>query len=250
MRPRWPRRHAAGAAVILARDRPFDGAFHFIFQPAEEGGAGAQRMIDDGLFERLPVDAVYGIHNWPELPVGTFAVHPGPIMGSSLKFTITVAGKGCHAASPHLGIDPVPILCDIVQAFQTLVARRCSAADSVVISITQLGAGAQGASARVEFDPSYPATVNSEAEEKLCSHVMKRLIGNGNVINNLPVRLTVEDFGFMLVVKPGAYALLGAGKTVGEPGLHHPAYDFNDDVIPPGIRYWLALVQETLKEGA
>jgi amidohydrolase len=277
-----------GAATVLARETGFDGRVVLIFQPAEEGGAGAQRMINEGLFERYPVDAVFALHNWPDLPQGHFAVRPGPIMGSSLRFRVTVQGRGAHAATPHHGIDPVPVVCSIVQSFQTLVARECSATDAVVISVTQLGGGtaanavpgtawlagtarfsrpkveaqvreamlrcaqgiaqAHGATARLEIEGGYPATINSAKEAKACASVMRELVGGDRVIEDLPVCLTTEDFGYMLAARPGVYALLGAGRHTGEPGLHHPAFDFNDDILPIGIDYWVRLARSLLNK--
>lgn len=280
-----------GAAERLASEGGFDGRLVFIFQPAEEGGRGAQAMIDDGLFERFPVDSVHALHNWPALPLGQFAVRSGPIMGSSLRFRIEVHGRGTHAATPHLGIDPVPPLCAIVLALQAVVARECHTDSSLALSVTRLGAGeavnavpasawlegtarfgdpavqaqveaalhrvpqgiaeAHGAAAFVQVRAGYPATVNTPEETARCAAVMQSLVGADRVAQDLQTVLTTEDFGHMLAVKPGCYALLGTGPAGGEqeppaPGLHSPAYDFNDQVLPLGVAYWCALARALL----
>jgi amidohydrolase len=277
-----------GAATDLAQRRCFDGTVHFIFQPAEEGGAGALRMIDDGLFERFKTDAVYSLHNWPDLPVGVFAVQPGAIMGASLKFRVVVKGKGGHAGRPHATIDPIPILCSTVQSLQTLVARRSDPAEPFVVSVTQIGGGeatnvipdevwfsgtarfantglratvkevirdlvqqgaqAQGAYAEVAFVDGYPATVNTLEEAHISQKVMASVVGEQNIVKSMPVVLGVEDFSYMLQVKPGAYGLLGIGTPEGWPKLHQSSYDFNDDALPIGIQYWTTLARTVLNE--
>jgi len=242
------------AARHLAQHRRFDGRVHFIFQPAEEGGAGARRMIEDGLFDRFPMEAVFGMHNWPGLPVGTFALSPGPVMASSNEFRIVIQGKGGHAAMPHNAIDPVLVACQMVQAFQTIVSRNLKPIDAGVISVTMLHAGhasnviadscelqgtvrtftldvldqietrmrevaqhtcaAFGARCEFHFERNYPPTVNAEREVAFARQVMAQIVGEANVRQQEPT-MGAEDFAFMLQAKPGAYAFIGNGD-----GLH------------------------------
>lgn len=285
------------AAQHLARERDFDGTVYLIFQPAEEGGGGAREMIRDGLFERFPMDAVFGLHNWPGYPVGSFAVSAGPVMASSNEFRIVVHGKGGHAALPHTGIDPVPVACQLVQAFQTILTRNKKPVDAGVISVTMLHAGeatnvvpdqcemrgtvrtftlevldlieqrmrdmtqhtcaAFGASATFEFHRNYPPTVNSPAEADFARQVMRRLVGEAQVLAQEPT-MGAEDFAYMLQAKPGAYVFLGngdgahraayagSGHDAGPCTLHNPRYDFNDALIPLGGTYWVELAKDWL----
>jgi amidohydrolase len=238
------------AAQHLARYRNFDGTVYLIFQPAEESGGGAREMIKDGLFEKFPMDAVFGMHNWPGLRFGTFAVSPGPVMASSSEFKITVRGKGAHAAMPHNGIDPVPIACQLVQAFQTIISRNKKPIEAGVISVTMIHAGqatnvipdscelqgtvrtftldlidmieqrmklltehtcaAFGASCEFEFVRKYPPTINSEAEASFARKVMASMVGEDAVIGQEPT-MSAEDFSYMLLEKPGAYCFIGSG---------------------------------------
>jgi len=240
-----------GAARYLAQTRPFDGTVVLIFQPAEEGGAGAQRMIDDGLFERFPCDAVFGMHNWPGLKVGEFAVTPGPMMASSNEFEIRVVGRGTHAALPHLGVDPVFVAVQIAQGLQGIVTRAKKPIDAAVLSITMIHAGdatnvvpdvatmagtvrtfsdavtaqveermkriaqltaeAHGAEAHVDFKWNYPPTVNHAAEAEFAATVMDEIVGSDNVKRNYEPTLGSEDFAYMLKVKRGAYVFIGNG---------------------------------------
>jgi amidohydrolase len=242
------------AAQHLAQHRNFDGTVYLIFQPAEEGGAGARAMIDDGLFTQFPMQAVYGMHNWPGMPVGSFALSPGPVMASSNVFSITIRGKGCHAAMPHLGIDPIPIAASLVQAFQTIVSRHTKPVDAAVVSVTMFNAGeadnvipdhctlrgtvrtfntevldmveqrmrtmaeglcaAQGAHCEFNFTRKYPPTVNHAAETAIARSVMASMVGDAQVLAQEPT-MGAEDFSFMLQTKPGAYAFIGNGD-----GLH------------------------------
>jgi len=242
-----------GAARHLAQHRDFDGIVHFIFQPAEEGnGAGARAMIKDGLFEKFPCDAVYGLHNWPGLPQGSFAVRPGPLLASNNDFRITVNGKGSHAAMPHLGNDPLFAATQIVGALQSVVSRNKKPIDTAVLSVTQFHGGTVsnvipdnvwiGGTVRTfstevldlvesrmaqiaksiawafdctvdfEFSRNYPATVNSPAETATALEIMRDLIGADNVDDNIEPTMGAEDFAFMLQEKPGCYALLGNGN--------------------------------------
>jgi hippurate hydrolase len=238
------------AAQHFAKNRNFDGTVYVIFQPAEEGGGGAREMIKDGLFEKFPMEAVFGMHNWPGSQVGQFAVSPGPVMASTAEFKIVIRGKGSHAAMPHLGIDPVPIACQVVQAFQNIISRNVKPIDAGVISVTMIHAGEatnvvpdscelQGTvrtfreevqvliekrmqqvaehvcaahEARCEFEyvRNYPATVNSEAEAEFARQVMVSIVGEHNVQVQEPT-MGAEDFAFMLQAKPGAYCFIANG---------------------------------------
>ncbi|HXF46276.1 MAG TPA: M20 aminoacylase family protein, partial [Burkholderiaceae bacterium] len=240
-----------GAARYLAQTKPFDGTVVLIFQPAEEGGAGAQRMIDDGLFERFPCDAVFGMHNWPGMPVGRFGVAFGAAMASSNEFSIRVEGRGAHAALPHLGVDPVFVAVQIAQGLQGIVTRSRKPIDAAVLSITQIHAGdavnvipeyatlagtvrtfsddvtrlieermraiaqltaqAHGASATVQFQWNYPPTVNHRAQAEFAAGVMDEIVGPENVVRDLEPTMGAEDFAFMLKARPGAYLFIGNG---------------------------------------
>lgn len=238
------------AARHFSQNRDFDGTVYLIFQPAEEGGGGAREMIKDGLFEKFSMEAVFGMHNWPGAPVGTFAVSPGPVMASSNEFKITIRGKGGHAAMPHTGIDPVPVACQMVQGFQTIISRNKKPVDAGVISVTMIHAGEatnvvpdfcelQGTvrtfsievldliekrmrevaehtcaafEARCEFHftRNYPPTVNSAAEADFARQVMKDIVGADNVLAQEPT-MGAEDFAYMLQAKPGAYCFISNG---------------------------------------
>jgi amidohydrolase len=246
------------AAQHLAQQRNFDGTVYLIFQPAEEGGGGAREMIKDGLFERFPMDAVYGMHNWPGMAVGSFAVSAGPVMASSNEFKITIKGKGGHAALPHDTLDPVPVACQLVQAFQTIISRNKKPVDAGVISVTMIHAGeatnvvpnscelqgtvrtfshavldmieqhmqqmaehtcaASGLSCDFEFVRNYPPTINSAAEAELAAQVMADIVGAQQVLAQEPT-MGAEDFAYMLQAKPGAYVFIGNGD-----GSHRAAY--------------------------
>ncbi|MBE7366291.1 M20 aminoacylase family protein [Ramlibacter pallidus] len=238
------------AARHFAKNRNFDGTVYLIFQPAEEGGGGAREMIKDGLFEQFPMEAVFGMHNWPGGAVGTFAVSPGPVMASTAEFKLTIRGKGGHGAMPHLGIDPVPVACQVVQAFQTIVSRNTKPIDAAVISVTMIHAGeatnvipdscelqgtvrtfstevqdmiarrmqqvaehtcaAHEARCEFEFHRNYPPTVNSKAEAEFARGVMASIVGEQNVREQEPT-MGAEDFAFMLEAKPGAYCFISNG---------------------------------------
>ena len=239
------------AAKYLAETRPFDGTVNLIFQPAEEGGAGARKMIDDGLFEKFPCDAVFGMHNWPEFKVGQFGTTPGPMMASGNRFEITVTGRGAHAAMPHLGVDPVFVAVQIVQGLQGIITRNKKPIDSAVLSITiikagdainvvpdtafisggvrtfdpavtdlieermrriaQLTAEAHGASAHVTFERYYPATVNDAEQAAFAAGVAEKMVGAGNVFASCEPTMGSEDFSYMLQVRPGAYIFICNG---------------------------------------
>lgn len=273
-----------GAARVLKALPQLPGTVHFVFQPGEEGGAGARKMIDDGLFEHYPTEAVFGMHNWPGLPAGHFGLRTGPIMAAGSRFKITVKGKGAHAAQPHLGLDPIPLACSMVLQCQTIAARHKDPVDPAVVSVCMFHAGdtdnvipdsaqlrgtirtlssalqqklqrdiqtmceglagAYGAQVEVTFFQYYPATINTPAETALCEAVVRETFGGERLHSGIAPNMTSEDFGFMLEERPGAYVLIGnAPVGAAAPALHHPKYDFNDDIIPAGVRYWVALAQ-------
>ena len=238
------------AAQHFAKNRHFDGTVYLIFQPAEEGGGGAREMIEDGLFKQFPMEAVFGMHNWPGMGVGQFAVSGGPVMASTAEFKIVVRGKGSHAAMPHNGIDPVPIACQMVQGFQHIISRNKKPIEAGVISVTMIHAGeatnvvpdscelqgtvrtftvelqdeierrmkqvaehicaAHEAQCSFEFQRNYPPTINSAAEAEFARGVMASIVGEANVLEQEPT-MGAEDFAFMLQAKPGAYCFIGNG---------------------------------------
>ena len=264
----------------------FDGTVYFIFQPAEESEGGAKVMIDEGLFTQFPMDTVFGLHNWPGIAVGEMAVMPGPVMAGTCSFEISVHGHGCHAAMPHQGVDTLLVASQLVLALQTVVARNLHPCESAVVSVTQIHGGeawnvipddavlrgtirsfkpdvqslieqsierlcagiasAFGAHITARFDQRYPPTVNSAAETELCRHAATALLGADKVRQNELPSMGAEDFAFMLQEKPGCYVWLGNGPGTGGCSLHNPHYDFNDAVLPLGIRYWVKLVETTL----
>lgn len=240
-----------GAAQHFAKHRDFEGTVYLIFQPAEEGGGGARVMIEDGLFTQFPMEAVFGMHNWPGMRAGQFAVSPGPVMASSNEFKIVIRGKGSHAAMPHMGIDPVPVACQMVQAFQNIISRNKKPVDAGVISVTMIHTGeatnvvpdscelqgtvrtftlevldmierrmqqvaehtcaAHDAVCEFEFHRNYPPTVNAPAEAEFARRVMEGIVGAEHVSPQEPT-MGAEDFAFMLQAKPGAYCFIGNGE--------------------------------------
>jgi amidohydrolase len=248
-----------GGATLLAKRPDFNGTVHFIFQPGEEGGAGARKMMDDGLFERCPMQAVFALHNWPALPAGQMGVRVGPIMASANRFEIRIRGQGGHAAQPHTTIDPIPIACAIVGQLQTLVSRGVDPLDSAVLTIGKIESGtteniipneafiygtcrtlgdetlkgllegierisshvaqAHRASAELIVKPGYPTTVNHPHEAKFMAQVMRAVVGDGNAHDDVLPAMTAEDFGFMLEEVPGAYGFIGNGPD-GRPGVN------------------------------
>ena len=258
--------HDGHTAMLLAGARwlslhgGFDGVAHFIFQPAEEGGAGAQKMIDEGLFERFPCDAVFGMHNWPGAAVGTFSVTPGPMMASSNEFEITVRGKGAHAALPHNGVDPVLVATHLVQALQSIITRNKKPVEAAVLSVTEIHAGdatniipdsaivrgtvrtftmetldliesrmkalteqlppAFGATGSLHFHRNYPPTINEPTQTEFAVEVMRELVGADNVNAACEPTMGSEDFAFMLLAKPGCYAFIGNGDGSHREGGH------------------------------
>lgn len=272
-----------GAAQYLANTRRFDGTVHLIFQPAEEGEAGACAMIEDGLFERFPCDRVFAFHNWPDLPAGTISTRSGPIMAAADKFEILVEGRGGHAAMPHQTPDVILAASDLVTQLNSLVSRRISPMSTAVLSVTQIEGGsshnvlpatvrvvgtvrtfdadvqdrieeslrlitegvaiASGTRMTVNYNRYYPATINNaEAVEE----ALKAAAGVAHAEVAPDPAFTSEDFGFMLQACKGAYIWLGQGRGNSDVPLHHPRYDFNDDVLATGIRLHVALVERHL----
>ena len=272
-----------GAAKYLAETRNFAGSVAVIFQPAEEGGAGGKAMIEDGMLERFGIARVFGMHNMPGLPVGQFAIRPGPLMAATAEFTITVGGKGGHAAMPHDTIDPIVIASQIVQALQTIASRTVDPLDSIVVSVTKFQAGdaynvipqsallagtirtlrsevgemsrtrmraicdgvaaAHGASVDVAISVNYPVTHNDPAETDFAIGIAGAIAGAANVQTDINPVMGGEDFSYMLEQRPGAFIFAGNGSTA---ALHNPAYDFNDELIPHGISYWVKLTETAL----
>jgi len=274
------------AAETLAQGPDFAGRVAFIFQPAEEGDGGAARMMDEGLFSDYPCEEVYALHNWPGLDAGHFAVHRGPVMASADQFDITLRGRGAHAAMPHQGLDPVPAAAALIQALQTLVSRRTDPLRAGVVSVTRMHAGeaynvipeavtvggtvraldngvrdalqeqitlaaegiaaAHGLHAAVDYRRGYPATVNHAGQADFAGRVAAALVGETQVRRDLDPSMGAEDFGFMLMERPGAYLWIGNGPGSGGCMLHNPLYDFNDEILPLGVRFWRALVLQRL----
>ena len=278
-----------GAARFMAENRDtldFEGTVHFIFQPAEETDGGADVMIRDGLFDRFPMDAVFGLHNWPGMPVGELAVMPGPVMAGTCAFEIAVSGQGCHAAMPHQGIDTLVAASHLVLALQTVVSRNVDPCEAAVVSVTQIHGGEAfnvipddavvrgtirafksevqtlvetsvrrvcagidnlfGVRSRVSFEQRYPPTINSAAESALCRDVGAQVFGAEKIRRNELPSMGAEDFAFMLQKKPGCYVWLGNGPGTGGCSLHNPHYDFNDQIIPLGVSYWVRLAENYL----
>jgi hippurate hydrolase len=272
-----------GAARRLAETRNFAGNAVVIFQPAEEGGAGAMAMIDDGLMDRFGIEEVYGMHNWPALPVGSFMLRQGPLMAAADEITVTIEGQGGHAAMPHQCVDPVVLGAQILLALQTIASRNVDPLDACVVSVTRFEAGAAsniipqsawlngtvrtlqaatrdlaekrireiaaglaaaaGGTARVEYRRGYPATVNHAAQTEFAAKVARKVVGESRVDSNVAPVMGAEDFSFMLEARPGAFIFLGNGDSA---KLHHPAYDFNDAALPYGMSYWVELVETAL----
>lgn len=272
-----------GAAKYLAETRNFAGSVALIFQPAEEGGAGGKAMIRDGLLERFGIARVFGMHNMPGIPVGHFAIRPGPIMAATAEFTVTIEGKGGHAAMPHTTIDPIVATSQLVFAFQTIAARNVDPIDSAVVSVTKFHSGdaynvipqtaeiagtvrtlreevAEGVFARMRaicdgvatatgttmnlvIDVNYPVTDNDPLEADFAATVAAEVAGEANVVTDIAPVMGGEDFSYMLIERPGAFIFAGNGDTA---GLHNPAYDFNDELIPHGVSYWVRLAEKAL----
>src|SRR6201996_5553866 len=271
-----------GAARYLAETRNFAGDAVVIFQPAEEGGAGAAAMIKDGLMDRFKIEQVFGMHNTPGLPVGSFAIRPGPMMAATASIDITIEGHGGHAARPHKTIDSLLVGTQLVQALQSIVSRNVDPLESAVVSICEFHAGnarnvipqtaelhgtvrtltpevremvarrvrevvagvAQMTGARIDlnYDRGYPVTANHVLQTDVAKRVAEEIAGGANVLEIAP-QMGAEDFAYMLEARPGAFIFCGNGDSA---GLHHPAYNFNDDAIVFGTSYWIKLVENTL----
>ncbi len=272
-----------GAARYLAETRNFDGSAVVIFQPAEEGGAGGKAMVDDGMIDRFGIGEVYGMHNYPGMPVGQFGIRPGPVMAAADYITIDIEGVGGHAARPHLTIDPVLVAAQIIVGIQAIVSRNVDPLKSAVVSIPMVRAGnadnvipqtvqlkgtvrslsedvrtlletrlrqvvegtaaAHGAKATLTYRRNYPVLVNHEKQTHFAAGVAAAVAGENHVDPDLPPMMGAEDFSFMLNERPGAFIWIGNGDSA---GLHHPSYNFNDDVIPYGTSYWVKLVETAL----
>ncbi len=275
-----------GAAKYLAEKGDFDGTVTFIFQPAEENEGGGKVMIDDGLFEKYPVESIYGMHNIPGMPVGSFAMKPGPIMASFDIFNLKIIGKGGHAAMPHTAIDPIIIGTKVVDAYQSIVSRYIDPQEPVVLSVTQFHGGdaynvipneiemkgtvrcfssriqsllekqmrqitasicsAFNASYELEYERRYPATVNTAEEVSISEKVAQKISGSDMVHTSPTPSMGSEDFAFMLQERPGSYIWIGNGDVEGSCMLHNPGYDFNDEILPIGATYWVNMAEEIL----
>ena len=272
-----------GAVKYLKENNDFDGTVYFIFQPGEEGFGGGEIMINEGLLNDFNIDEVYALHNWPELPLGHFGVSTGPMMAAVDEFDITVKGKGGHAAIPDLGVDPVIIAAQIINAVQTIISRVTSPIDKALISITKVHAGsaynviddevflggtvrtfkektrlliqnklldtakgiAQANGGDVEFiyKPGYPPTINSKDESIFASKVAINLVGDKNVVTDVEPSMGGEDFSYFLNKKPGSYLYIGQKDENHKAHLHTTKYDFNDNLLPIGVNFWVDLVK-------
>lgn len=275
-----------GAARHLSQNKNFSGTVHFIFQPAEEVLGGAKAMIDDGLFDKFPMDAVYGLHNWPGLPVGEIAVNDGPMMASFDTFEITLTGKGTHAAMPHLGADPIAAGAALITNIQSIVSRRVSPLQSGVVSVTQMNSGdttnvipddailkgtvrsfdmdvrqsmqdlltemvttlppLYGVTGEIDYHIRYPVTTNDSQAYLDIKDAATRVLGGDKVKTNVEPSMASEDFSFMSQAVKGAYFWLGVDGSTPSKPLHNALYDFNDDAIEVGIEVWVSLVESQL----
>jgi amidohydrolase len=272
-----------GAAKYLAETRNFAGTVAVIFQPAEEGGAGGQAMVKDGMMERFGIGTVYGLHNMPALPLGRFAIRSGPIMASTAEFLVTVKGKGGHAAMPNRTVDPIACAAAMISALQTIVSRSADPVEALVVSVTKIKGGdawnvipdrvefggtvrtlkaemgdlarerihaiasgiaaAHGAEATVDYDSNYPVTVNHAAQTAVAADAAAAVAGESGIERDAAPVMGGEDFSYMLQARPGAFIFMGNGDSA---NLHSAAYDFNDEAIPHGISYWARLAETAL----
>ena len=275
-----------GAAKYLAETRNFDGTVYVIFQPAEENLAGGRIMVEEGLFERFPMQQVFGMHNWPSVPEGKFVWREGPMMAAVANIEITVTGKGSHGAHPNDGIDPIVVASQIVTALQTIVSRGIEPTEGGVVTIGHINGGhiynvipetvrmlgtarwfkpevgdklesgvrrlatgiaeSFGAKAEVVFDRAYPATVNDAEATQMTLAAARAVAGEQRVEAMANPTMGGEDFAFMLQAKQGSYIMLGGGRDPSEPRVHHPRYDFNDAILPIGASYWATLAEQLL----
>jgi len=275
-----------GAADHLARHKHFRGTVHFVFQPAEENEGGGRKMVEEGLFDQFPADAVYGMHNFPGMPRGHFGIRTGTMTAYLDTFEIVITGKGCHGAMPETGIDPVMVSAQLINALQTIVSRRIGATESAVVSVTQIHGGdtwnvvpetvvlrgtartldaaiqdklesamnqicagmaqTHGATVALKYMRGYPGVVNTAAETAAAVKAAASLVGEAQVHTDIKPAMGSEDFAFMLQKRPGAYIGIGAGEGPNDPPVHNPYYDFNDAILPLGAAYWVALVKQQL----
>ena len=275
-----------GAARYLAETRRFDGTVYVIFQPAEENVGGGDMMVREGLFERFPMQSVFGLHNWPEAPEGTFLWRAGPMMAAVVNIEIDIIGKGAHGALPHNGIDPVVVAAQIVMALQTLVSRSIDPLAGGVVTIGHIVGGdthnvipervrmrgtgrwfdptvgerlqegvrrlatgiaaSFGARAEVTLDHAYPPVVNDPAATAQAVGAARAVAGDGRVVELERPTMGAEDFAFMLKARPGSYLMLGGRRGPDEAMVHHPRYDFNDALLPIGASYWATLAEQLL----
>lgn len=278
-----------GAARHLARRSKFHGTLHLIFQPAEENEGGGRQMIEDGLFDQFPCSEIFGLHNWPALPLGRFALNRSTMMASFDTFEITVTGRGCHGAMPETGVDPVVVAAQIVVGLQTVVSRRVSPLEKAVLSVTQIHGGdtwnvipdsvvlrgtvrcmspavqremedqlgrisrsiaaAFGAVAEIVYHHRYPATINDPAAAEKAAAAAADIVGAVAVETDCAPSMASEDFGYMLRRLPGAYIFMGVGDDAHRAALHNPSYDFNDRALAIGAAYWIRLVERLLAAG-
>ena len=278
-----------GAAKILAETRPFDGTVYFVFQPAEEVLGGGRRMLEEGLFERFPVEGAYALHNWPGLALGSIAVQAGPMMAAVDDFDLRFTGSGCHAAMPHLGDDPVLAMGEFLSSVQRIVSRSVDPQTPLVVSVTQLRAGsvnnivpgevwlqgtcrffepslsdhcekliariaigiatAHGVEATLDYRKGYPPVVNSAEGAESALRAARETVGRDKAVTAFPPSMGCEDFAFMVRRAGGAYAWIGAGPAGPREGLHGDRYDFNDEIVPIALAYWVNLAQQTLPRG-
>nr|WP_314262018.1 M20 aminoacylase family protein [uncultured Devosia sp.] len=275
-----------GAAKYLAETRTFDGRIALVFQPAEEGGAGGKAMLDDGLVEKFGIDEFYGMHNWPGMPAGHFGIRAGGIMAATDRFYIDITGVGGHAARPQTTVDPVVVAANMIVGLQSIVSRNVDPLHSAVLSVTMVEAGEAdnvisrtakitgtvrtldrevqdlieqrledfvpqfarsfGAEAVCRYARGYPVTVNAPEQTDFAADVARDVVGNERVDADAPPSMGGEDFSFMLEERPGAYIFLGNGDSS---ELHTDTYDFNDEVIPVGVTYWVRLAEKALPIG-
>ncbi|MGE0034322.1 MAG: M20 aminoacylase family protein [Xanthobacteraceae bacterium] len=272
-----------GAARYLTETRNFAGTAVVIFQPAEEGGGGGREMVKDGMMERFGIEEVYGMHNFPGIPLGEFAIRPGPVMAAADRIYIDIEGRGAHAAKPHQSIDTILVGAQIINQLQSVVSRNIDPLDSAVVSICQFNAGTAdniipqtarlsgtarslspqvqdvletrvrevvegtaklyGAKATLTYKRDYPVTINHAGQAAFAAEIASHVVGNERVDRDVAPVMGAEDFSFMLNARPGAFIFLGNGDSA---GLHHPNYNFNDAAIPFGTSYWVKLVETAL----
>ncbi len=271
------------AAQYLSKHRDFNGIVYFVFQPAEENEGGGRKLVEEGFFDKYPVDGIYGMHNWPGLPVGQFAIRSGPVMAAYDVFDITIKGKGGHAAAPHNTVDPIVIAGHVIQALQNITSRNINPLDSVVVSVTRIHAGdsynvipetaylsgtvrtfhsevqdkviaqikqliesiclAYGAIVDIDYQKRYPSTINTDQETEYAELAAQEIVGPDNIICDCPPSMGSEDFSFLLKESRGCYVSIGNGHSA---SLHNPHYNFNDAILSIGASYWVKLTQMRL----